>query len=385
MRISKKYSFVILFIVLFLLYFFFESIMFEEIIAGPISYDTYSIISASLFVILMLHIVYFPKVRLMKVPFVRNYMTLTVISYSIMVFYSLFNPLDSRITYMSFLLPLFFLIFIYQISMVLDGKTVNYLILLLVCLLAINYFKVYSVNHFNNWRTMAPYIFLFFMPFLLTVEKKIIKYIGILIIFVIVAISIKRTAFLGFTLGVITYFGVDKVLIKKNKAIGVFLFALIVSILLILILYMIETYNIEIIDRFKEIEEDGGSGRDIVFMETLILIIKSSLPEIAFGHGFDMVANNNAVSAHNEFLEITYDYGIISLFIFIVFIVNLINYLYKLIKLKSKYAPQMAASIIIFLISSTFSHTYLYTKHMIIFTLFWGYVIACVKKEQSNF
>ena len=383
MKSRKVFSLVILFIFIVCLYSFFKSIMFEEIIIGE-SFGMNSIVCLFLAFIPILYFLCAKKLEIMKLPFVKSYVIFTIVSYVIALLYSLFYPFDARITYVLFPLPLLLFIFIYQITSILNSKTIIFFISFLLIMLSVNYFRVYSINYFNGFRTMASSIFLFFMPFLLTIEKSRIKNIGIVLILIIIAFSMKRTAFLAFVLGMIVYFFVNKVLIENKKIKGLFSFISIIFILLILIFYIIETNDIEIIDRFKNIKEDGGSGRDVVFDYSLKLIMESSLPELIFGHGFDMVIKDSLlkVSAHNEFLEITYDFGVISLIIFIVFLINIIKYTYTLIKFKSKYAAPMATSIIIFIISSMTSHTYLYTKHMIIFTLFWGYIIACVRKEQ---
>ena len=77
--------------------------------------------------------------------------------------------------------------------------------------------------------------------------------------------------------------------------------------------------------------------------------------EIFFGHGFDAVEANLGQSAHNEYLEILYDFGIIGFLIFFLIILLLIK-CYK----QSFNRPVFAFALVSMLVTMMFSHIIIY-------------------------
>ena len=60
-------------------------------------------------------------------------------------------------------------------------------------------------------------------------------------------------------------------------------------------------------------KEDITNGREGIYLVTIDMIARSSSDHLLFGHGHNGVKSDSFlnISAHNEFLEIIYDYGII--------------------------------------------------------------------------
>ena len=84
-------------------------------------------------------------------------------------------------------------------------------------------------------------------------------------------------------------------------------------------------------------------------------------------------------SAHNDFLEVVYDFGIIAFILYICLHLNLIIYISRLFKYRSEYTASFAVSYVLFLTSSLVAHTYIYIYYMSIFCLFWAFVYASNK------
>jgi O-antigen ligase len=61
------------------------------------------------------------------------------------------------------------------------------------------------------------------------------------------------------------------------------------------------------------------------------------------------------LTAHNDFLEIVYNYGIINFIFYVLFFLSTIGYTIRSIRQKNKYAPALAAILTIFAVLSVVS------------------------------
>ena len=75
-------------------------------------------------------------------------------------------------------------------------------------------------------------------------------------------------------------------------------------------------------------------------------------------------------SAHNDFLEIVYDYGIIGLILYVLFLGNMIKNLFKLYVNRSRYFSMALSATILYLVVSTSSHLIIYPTYIVFLLLF---------------
>lgn len=82
------------------------------------------------------------------------------------------------------------------------------------------------------------------------------------------------------------------------------------------------------------------------------------------GHGWNGVLRDSKykVSAHNDFIEVLYDYGIIVFVLYVSMIVRMFSKMSNMIKRRSKYSGQFACALILFLVLSTVSHVIIYEE-----------------------
>ena len=123
-----------------------------------------------------------------------------------------------------------------------------------------------------------------------------------------------------------------------------------------------------VFSRFSSISEDKGSGRDIVWRNVLDTYSKSPVLEKIIGHGHysAIIVNrghNIDLSAHNDFLEVLFDYGIIGLILYLLLHIYLIKRLFFLKRNKSElFLPYLASYITMFIMSMV-SHLILYPTY----------------------
>lgn len=211
----------------------------------------------------------------------------------------------------------------------------------------------------------------------------------ICIIFLTVVLSSKRAGFISFigALVVYTYFTIK----NNNKGIRSRLKYILVFIIVGIIgFYIFNSYiatnDIHLLDRLANLQEDGGSGRDMVYDYTWNLLLKSDLISLMFGHGFNTVVQYSFLnlSAHTDFLETPFDYGIIGFIVYIVFYFRLFKY-YKILRCYNPiYAPIFLATLFITFILSTFAHLIIYPTHFLFFCMYWGFVMGECDKALNN-
>ena len=234
----------------------------------------------------------------------------------------------------------------------------------------------------GNTETVSSsaYLLLFLLPFIYSINNRYIKIIGVLIVATALFLSFKRTGFISLILSMVVYlFSVW----HQNKS--TILKRLIIILTLIGIGIIVKPYfdDSMIVSRLLSISEDGGSNRDVVYNDVWNLIQNMSSSELLFGNGWNAVAEANTLSAHNDFLEIVYDQGLIATLAYLYFLLHLFKFAYIKFRHNDKIAAPIIGSIAIFAVNSTFSHIFLYPIYMLSFAAFWGYISAISYKEEN--
>lgn len=228
-------------------------------------------------------------------------------------------------------------------------------------------------------RMSTSYIFMYLLPFFLLQPNRYIKIISFVAVALLIFTSFKRGGVLCIVVGGVVYYLVA-LLVKGNSATFFKIFKWIAFVILFVIgAYYIDQLNGGVIlDRFMSIQDDGGSARDRVYETTWNMIQKSDLFESLFGHGWNSVvdASPMALSAHNDYLEVWYDCGIIALTFFVFFVFKTVRMLKSMIKNNSPYSPVLALGLTFFIINSMVAHVFLYTWFFATFMGSIGYIVS---------
>ena len=221
----------------------------------------------------------------------------------------------------------------------------------------------------------TAYYPLFLLPFALMMRNKYVKWTLVLFIFSSILLSSKRGGFIAFWGALIAYFYVEFKMQKAFSRVKTIIGAVVALGLVVMFMNdFVQQNDLSIFDRLGNIEEDNGSGRGVVYAYTWDMITSSRLPSLLFGHGFNTVFYDSALglSAHNDALEVIYDYGIIGMILYVLFYVRLIPYYKKLKKFKPQCAAPFAASLVLVLVLSTVAHLIIYPTHFLFVCAFWG-------------
>ena len=235
------------------------------------------------------------------------------------------------------------------------------------------YYKNWTfANEVDEAHLGTSYYVLFLLPTLLLTPYKWLRYMGLFITGLVLFSSFKRGGLIAFVLGIIAYLFVKEILVeRKFTRLLVFLIALIA--LFIILIFVDNAMGNIISERILNIREDGGSGRDQVWATTWNMIKTSNSEHLIYGHGYDGVLKNSplGISAHNDFLEIMYNYGIVGFIPYLILHIQLMKQVFASIRVRNEYAAIIAFTYTIFFIMSMISIVILYPL-MALIAITWG-------------
>ena len=246
---------------------------------------------------------------------------------------------------------------------------------------AFYYYKNWSfANEIDQAHLGTAYYALFLLPTILLTPSKWLRYVSTIIVGVIILSSFKRGGLIALVLGLVTYFFVKEVLFQKKF--GKLIWFVVILVVLFIVLMIADNAMGNVLStRLANISEDGGSGRDQVWKATWYMIKTTLDEQIIFGHGFNAVLRDSplGLSAHNDFLEMLYDYGIVGFIPYLVLHFSLIKYLFRAIKAHDKRSPVIAFAYVMFFVLSMISHVIVYPWSALM-AIFWGIMLP----SQTN-
>lgn len=129
-------------------------------------------------------------------------------------------------------------------------------------------------------------------------------------------------------------------------------------------------------------KEDITNGREHIYEITWNMIVNSSSVHLIFGHGHNAVLRDSPlqISAHNDYLEIIYDYGFIALILYLGLWIYVIKQLIFHYRKDTEYFVPYALSISIFAVMAVVSQLVVYVSYFLYLVMFWAIVQAAKDK-----
>lgn len=212
---------------------------------------------------------------------------------------------------------------LYDYSRLNIGILSLYLGYALLSVISINQLLIYPENLLLH-RDFT-FCIVFFTPYLFLLKSKTIKAVFISSLFILIFVSAKRSLLLSLAFFFIVYYFVDIYINKNMNKTKKILWSIGVVCVLFVGLSYFEgsTYYDQLDERLSKLSEDGGSGRDKIYENVFSGVANASFSKLMFGHGYQSVEKDFDILAHNDLLEIAYDFGIISLAVWLYVIIYL--------------------------------------------------------------
>lgn len=130
--------------------------------------------------------------------------------------------------------------------------------------------------------------------------------------------------------------------------------------------------------RFDDDEDDVTNGRAAIYAATWDLIANSSPADLILGHGHNTVRKDSIleVSAHNDWMEILYDYGLLCVLLYLglwIYVVR--QWIFHMRKNTIFFVPY-TLSLFLFAVMSLVSQLVVYVSYFLYLVMFWGMVGA---------
>lgn len=221
------------------------------------------------------------------------------------------------------------------------------------------------------------------LPFILLFKNKGVSIAAIIVTFLCVIFSNKRSVTIAFAVALLpTLYNLFSGIKSKGRR------KLIVILLCIVAIgsfyYLGNTYlGGRIFDRFQGIEDDGGSGRVDIWNYVLNAFYASDIIQQFWGHGHYAVSMlGDASAAHNDFLQVLYDYGIVVLFVYLSLHIAIIKKALMLRRMQSSLFASYYFFIVIFIVMSWVSILIPQQRYIIYMSILMAYTE--VETSKSN-
>lgn len=258
-----------------------------------------------------------------------------------------------------------------------DGKNiVNYLLkwafgfFVIVSGITI-YFIPRSIDYSGHFASLNNgYYVLFAYPMVMLVDNKMKKTIATILMVLLLLFSLKRGGIIAVGLSFSLYILFSS---KAKIIVKIIITAIFVGILLFLLPRIDKITNGTLMARYEFTQNEGDeNGRKSMYPLVWESVRQSSSMEIVFGHGHNAVVSNNVLqglSAHNDYLEFLYDYGIIGFFLLLIFHFKLFSITIRAWKTKTGFLGSIVASTSIVVLSMV-SIVYAYQYFLLIIPFF---------------
>lgn len=236
----------------------------------------------------------------------------------------------------------------------------------ILCCILFAYYIIYTAYNVIGERGHfgTAYYVLYILPIFLTNHKKWVRYLAIITSSIVIISSVKRGGLLALLLGIFVYLVVKrKAETHSNKN----LLIILLSFIGIVLLFYLAIFYLggDILERFFDSDDDTGSGRTLIWEGIITRLQNQNTINWCIGNGHlatmkGTIGERSGFSAHNDFLEILFDYGLFAIFSYIGFLFSWGRYTFKSIKQHSRYAAPLAMLLTMYVTLSMVSIIVLY-------------------------
>lgn len=224
-------------------------------------------------------------------------------------------------------------------------------------------------------RSNLVYWCLCAVPFLLLSNKQWLRLSFVVLSIIVVLVTGKRSAFIAImVIGVVYMFNTIKGNKQSYKNIVLFVF---VGLAVYLIFYKyLSNSAMTHFERLSNMQEDQGSGRITIYKDVFAIMRHNTFNDWFVGRGFGSITISRHSNAHNDALQLLFEFGIIGLIMYVTMFIHIIKRTVVLRKVQSSYYLSYVASVIITIILGAVSNLVVFYSYFAFICAYWGIVEA---------
>jgi O-antigen ligase len=365
----------------------------------------YSFSDSTLISLVMLIVAVIALYVVVRSPIPKKSVTLTLLLYYICILLSCIlngyaNIFAKEPTLLFAIAYWIFIFFLFQEigknRMLTAERFTNYFFLLtVVCFVLL--FRYYFTNLLQTVQLTGlnvVYYLTFMFPIVLMSDNKKIVSVGIAMNLLAALISGKRGALLAMVVSLAIWMYTDlRDQRKRKKMFKVLLYIVIAVAAFFAVEIVVEKLNLDILRRVEALvngEDSGGNGRTKIWSIYWDYLKNDSLVNNIFGRGYTATKRNPSLIglgmgwAHNDFLQVFFDYGIIGLLLFCSIVYKLFANYFSMRKSGYRFHRQFLISLVIFLFGCSMSMTTIQPQWFLAMAALWGFVVGDYERELKE-
>lgn len=252
----------------------------------------------------------------------------------------------------------------------------------------IMFFVLYFLVMEDRVQSNMIYWSALLIPYLFLIPDYARRNLLVIAMMLVVAFSLKRSAFIYGTFAILLIiwnkWSVDKNLLRA------LIFVIFMTTLAFAFFSISESMENSTISRFENFSEGGDVRSDIYEIVWEKFLLKTPMEKF-FGNGYQSTLFGGITedlgftkTAHDDFLEVLCDYGIIGLIIYILLIVRIIKTVIKSRKIDNKVFLVNLQVLATFIVMSTISHLIIYPSYFAFLTAWWGINEGLLANKQKG-
>lgn len=226
------------------------------------------------------------------------------------------------------------------------------------------------------------------LPWLLLLKKRWLRTIAVLAVTVMSLVSLKRSALIILTTIDIIFFYLEYLSASKKRMKYTLYGIVFLAAAVLLMSYFNKQTGSLATARMENLSDDEGSGRLERWQDVWNLFsTEESTARVFFGHGYrtvELFMGNEHQSAHNDFLEVLFDYGVVGFVLYVLIHLCLIKRCIQLFRNKSPIRVSYMVSYLLFFGFSIVSHLIIYPTYFIFLVAYWAVAEANEFEKKKN-
>ena len=227
----------------------------------------------------------------------------------------------------------------------------------------IDYGEEIGISNLVYWCLCA-------VPFFFLIRNKWLMYLFLVATVIVILLTGKRSANICLFLMLISFLLFFR---KRGGSTKNILFIIVGGTALFFIINNYLSYAVEgVMDRMSNIEDSEGSGRIPLYKDVFKVIETNSIFDWLVGRGYGSISITKHTNAHNDALQMLFEYGLVGLVFYLFILWNAIKSTRVLYKYKSPFFMGYLVSLIIFVVLGMVSNLVVFNSYFAFICAYWG-------------